>query len=361
MEIGLRGILIIVGVVVIGIILFDGYRRARDSRKTAIKMSLDLESIGDGKFDEFIGELPGGGNARVIPTSQQLENDEILFDYNEHDLNPRITAESLALKGSQSSQSKQKQPATPSDAASIARRVISQQDLFVGADVSDSRPASDKTNKTDKKNANQSAEKASETASDVSTALDTDIDTKPENKKTNKQNPEQNAEEQVRIKDEVLVINVAAKADRKIQGGELLGGLFNCGLHYGSMKIFHRFSHANGEGALMFSMANMVNPGVFDLDNINSFETPGVTFFLTLPGPKNSMTAFDLMLDTVRRLARILNAELKDETQSVLSQQTIDDYRRRIREFERSQIKLHAEAQSQANSQASKQSNKALS
>lgn len=356
MEIGLRGILIIVGIVVIGIILFDGYRRARDSRKTAIKMALDLENIDSDDFDEFIGELPGGGNARVISSSQQLENDEILFDYNEHDLNPRISTESLTIKDSQSSQSKHKQPSTYFETSSVARRVSSQQDLFVGADVSDSMPASGKTNKTDKKNALQrsGAEQANVTATGASSALDNDNDSRPE---TNKKNSQQ----QVTGKEEVLVIHVAAKAGKKIQGGELLGGLFNCGLHYGSMKIFHRFSHANGEGPLMFSMANMVNPGIFDLDNINSFETPGVTFFLTLPGPKNSMTAFDLMLDTVRRLARILNAELKDETQNLLSQQTIDDYRRRIRDFERSQIKLHTQAQNQASSQTGKQSNKVLS
>lgn len=356
MEIGLRGILIIVGVVVIGIIVFDGYRRARDSRKTAIKMALDLENIGNDDYDEFIGELPGGGNARVISNSQQLENDEILFDYNEHDLNPRITIESLTIKDSQSSQSKHKQPSTYFATSSVARRVSSQQDLFAGADVSGSMPASGKTNKTDKKNAQQSlgAEKASVTATDVSTTLDNDNDSRPE---TNKKNSQQ----QVTGKDEVLVIHVAAKAGKKIQGSELLGGLFNCGLHYGNMKIFHRFSHANGEGSLMFSMANMVNPGIFDLDNINSFETPGVTFFLTLPGPKNSMTAFDLMLDTVRRLARILNAELKDEAQTLLNQKTIDDYRCRIRDFERSQLKLHAEVRRQANSQIDAQSSKALS
>ena len=87
MEIGLRGMLIVVGLVIIAIILFDGYRRARDSRKTAIKMSMDLKGVTNDDFDEFLGELPNGGEVRVISNDQQIENDEVLFDYTEQDLN----------------------------------------------------------------------------------------------------------------------------------------------------------------------------------------------------------------------------------------------------------------------------------
>lgn len=332
MEIGLRGILIIVGVIIIAAILFDGYRRARDSRKTAIKMSLELEGIGDDNFDEFIGELPGGGRARVISSADQLHNDEILFDYNEDDLNPQLT-ESLAVK------SLQPKPDFTNDAAADVQST--QQDLF-GSAVHQ---------------VEQGAAKASnqEAASDQAVSAESKVMAD----QGNQQSPAQENFQQQQ-NDEVLIISVVAKPGKKIQGAELLGGLFNCGLHYGSMNIFHRFSHANGEGPLMFSMANMIKPGIFDLDNINGFETPGVSFFLTLPGPKNSMTAFDLMLDTSRRLARILNAELTDQQQKPLSQHAIDDYRRRIREFERTQIKIQTGAKISSNDQASSESSKAL-
>lgn len=335
MEIGLRGILIIVGVIIIAVILFDGYRRARDSRKTAIKMSLELEGVGDDDFDEFIGELPGGGRARVISSSDQLHNDEILFDYNEDDLNPQLT-ESLAVT---SQQPKQK----PDFANEAAPDVTStQQDLF-GA-VVHSEVAREIGSESEQKTA------CGQAVSEESTAM------------AGQKNPQSPAQEnlQQQQNDEVLIISVVAKPGKKIQGAELLGGLFNCGLHYGSMNIFHRFSHANGEGPLMFSMANMVKPGIFDLDNINGFETPGVSFFLTLPGPKNSMTAFDLMLDTSRRLGRILNAELSDQQQKPLTQHAIDDYRRRIREFERTQIKIQADTKIPLNGQTSGESSKAL-
>lgn len=313
MEIGLRGILILVGLVIIAIILFDGYRRARDSRKTAIKMSMDLEGTTNDEFDEFLGELPNGGQVRVISNNQQIKNDEILFDYTEQDLNPQFD-DAVAVK--KEGNVKRKEQLKVAEKA-LSAKVSTQQDLFgdAAADISIENGTIDVPE-----------------AAISSTEVRADSD-------------EQYQEKSANQSEEVLILNVVGKPGKNIQGRELLGGLFNCGLHFGSMNIFHRFSHANGEGALMFSMANMVNPGVFDLDNINTFETPGVTFFMTLPGPKNSMTAFDLMLDTVRRLARILNAEVKDDSQQPLTQEVIDDYRRRIREFERTQILLNKDSQ----------------
>src|SRR5690606_11483002 len=77
--------------------------------------------------------------------------------------------------------------------------------------------------------------------------------------------------------DEVLVINVLAR-DRPFSGAELLQILLTCDLRFGKMNIFHRYQEAGGKGPLQFSVANIVEQGVFDLDRIDDFTTRGVCF-----------------------------------------------------------------------------------
>lgn len=138
--------------------------------------------------------------------------------------------------------------------------------------------------------------------------------------------------------EEVLVINVMAPANEMLNGGVLLDALLQCGMRYGDMDIFHRYSDIKGEGALLFSMANMVKPGTFDLDTMDEFETPGICLFMTLPLNADSMQSFELMVNTASTLAQKLGGELKDEQRSVMTKQTIEHCRQRILDFERRRL-----------------------
>jgi cell division protein ZipA len=137
--------------------------------------------------------------------------------------------------------------------------------------------------------------------------------------------------------EEVLVVHVMAK-DHLLKGAELLDTVLQCGMRYGHMDIFHRYTSAKGDGAHLFSMANMVKPGTFDLDAMEQFETPGVSFFMTLPIDADSMQSFDLMIDTARTLAGTLGGELKDDQRSVMTKQTLEHCRERIRNYERQRL-----------------------
>lgn len=138
--------------------------------------------------------------------------------------------------------------------------------------------------------------------------------------------------------EEVLIINVMAHKGEMLNGADLLDIILRCGMRYGSMDIFHRHSDSKGEGALLFSMANMVKPGTFDLDAMDEFETPGVSLFMTLPIDADSMQSFELMVDTAHAIAEGLNGELKDEQRSAMTRQTLEHCRQRIRDFERMRL-----------------------
>ena len=81
-------------------------------------------------------------------------------------------------------------------------------------------------------------------------------------------------------------------------------------------------------------MANMVKPGTFDLASMDSFVTPGVSFFLQLPNKYGNMASFDQMLTAANAIKHALDGELKDENRSVLTRQTLEHYKQRIRDFE---------------------------
>ncbi len=138
--------------------------------------------------------------------------------------------------------------------------------------------------------------------------------------------------------EEVIIINVMAFKGETFNGNSLLDVILQCGLRFGSMDIFHRYSDTKGEGALLFSMANMVKPGTFDLDVMDEFETPGVSLFMTLPITADSLPSFELMLETANKIAETLDGELKDEQRSAMTRQTIEHCRQRIKDFERKKL-----------------------
>lgn len=133
---------------------------------------------------------------------------------------------------------------------------------------------------------------------------------------------------------EVVIINVMARQGYHFHGSDLLAVVREQGLQLGDMSIFHRHEKPDGSGRVVFSMANIVKPGTFDLATMDQFSTPGVSLFLQLPNKYGNMAAFELMLETALVLREQLDGELKDENRSVFTRQTIEHVRQRIRDFE---------------------------
>lgn len=135
--------------------------------------------------------------------------------------------------------------------------------------------------------------------------------------------------------DEVLIINVMARRGEVFAGPELLEAMVNNGLRYGDMDIFHRHESEDGRGKILFSAANMVVPGTFDLSAMEDFTSPGISMFLSLPIASDSLAAYNLMADTAHGIAEALGGEMKDENRSVMTRQTIEHGRQRVMEYER--------------------------
>ena len=64
------------------------------------------------------------------------------------------------------------------------------------------------------------------------------------------------------------------------------------------MNVFHRLVEGHPERGPVFSVANIMKPGSFDMATIQSLETPAIAFFLTLPAPMPALDAWETMLPT---------------------------------------------------------------
>lgn len=98
------------------------------------------------------------------------------------------------------------------------------------------------------------------------------------------------------LEDKIVAIHVAAPEGHVFVADALVDALQRAGLEYGEHGIFHRHVRTERGPARVFSVANMIKPGWFDLDRAAEDETPGAAFFLQLPGPVDGMAAFDDML-----------------------------------------------------------------
>lgn len=350
MELSVREWMMIVGVLLIVAVLLDGYRRVRNERRNRIRVSLSKavyqqhHSADDDGEDEDARtvsfELPNGG-ARVI--AKRSRNDLQL------DEPVPMLMESVRVGEQPAARREPRQPEIPAaqPAEEPARQAYAGDDRHGDDDQPEWRE--DVHPEPEAPRAARAAEPEPEP--DVAAVQESlwesdEPPQKPAPKPKSRQErdvkrAEPTAAELNAAPQEVLVINVISKDKGGFKGPDLLQILLACDLRFGKMNIFHRYEKANGRGQVQFSVANLVEPGTFTLDAIDSFTTPGVSFFLALPGPEAPIRAFDYMVETAQALVRNLNAELRDEAHSVITTQTLEHCRQRIRDFERKQLTLH--------------------
>jgi cell division protein ZipA len=131
----------------------------------------------------------------------------------------------------------------------------------------------------------------------------------------------------------IVALHITPAGDSRFLGADVLEALDDAGLKYGRRQVFHRLD-MNETSKSVYQVANLVEPGSFDLGTIAQTWIPGLTFFMVLPGPKDGVAAFADMLATARRIARHLRGEVKDATRSTLTRQTAHHIREEIVAFQ---------------------------
>lgn len=133
-------------------------------------------------------------------------------------------------------------------------------------------------------------------------------------------------------KEEVITLFVSGD----IKGTTLLETVTELGMKFGELDIFHRYEQPTGRGPLLFRMANMYNPGTFNLDDLDNFNTRGVVLFMTLPLKYDGHKAFTMMYNAANKIAEAMpRAAVLDGNRNPMTKQSVQHTYQKIREFER--------------------------
>ena len=126
----------------------------------------------------------------------------------------------------------------------------------------------------------------------------------------------------------LVYLTLVAK-EAKVSGQVVLDSLDAEGFRPGLMQLYYWCSDA--EPSVVFGVANMVEPGVLDPNELPGIETPGLVTFMSVP--HDGAIAFrvlNVMVAVSRRLARRIDATLCDETRSTLTAQAENHLREKI-------------------------------
>ena len=294
-ELNLRDVMVLAGSLLILAVIVDAWRRMRQQQRSRAQVKLVTDPAQDDAENDFshYRELPSG-RARVVSRDDLLRR--VAARPADADAHPAPAAANHASTAAGASDSTHEPRVAPpaEDSGAVLAGVRARADEPANLDWLDNLPAG---------------------------SADDDIDDPGEL-------PRQ-------ADTEAIILHVVARDSAVFLGKDLLEILLACDLRFGDLRFFHRHEQRAGRGPIQFSVANMLQPGVFDIDNMPAMQTRGVVFFLTLPGPRDMARAFDYMLETAKTVARNLGGELLDESRSVLTEQSVAHARQQVREFER--------------------------
>lgn len=169
---------------------------------------------------------------------------------------------------------------------------------------------------------------------DVFAAIEEDIQ-----QQDNEITPEQSGQEADTPKanqesDDLLVLYITSPAHTLFNGLSISKVADEIGMVYGHMNIFHHFGPGKlHSGQPLFSLANMHEPGSFDLGRMADLKTKGIVAFMYSPASIDASVVFELYLNTTQRMAELLGGDIRTSDNELLNTASINTLRDKAASF----------------------------
>ena len=115
----------------------------------------------------------------------------------------------------------------------------------------------------------------------------------------------------------IVTIRMVAIDDYEYSGKEIVDTLKESGMIHEEPGIFNYYYGSNK--IKVFSAANLHEPGIFDMNQLENLKVKGISFFMSLPLKTNEINAFDEMMSVLKKIKSSLKGELLDDNGSSLS------------------------------------------
>lgn len=116
-----------------------------------------------------------------------------------------------------------------------------------------------------------------------------------------------------------IQLYVIAPQNREFNGYYLAQALDNLGFIIGNNGLYHRHLDLSVASPILFSLANLEQPGSFPY-NMTEFSTFGVVLFMELPSPGSDLANLKMMLRAAKTLAEDLGGVVLTEEEEVLNE-----------------------------------------
>jgi len=135
--------------------------------------------------------------------------------------------------------------------------------------------------------------------------------------------------------DVVASVNILSKGPVGFTGMDIAHEMSVLGLEIGKRNVFHKYPNFDKRKFPMYSIANLYDPGEFDIHKMQRFVTKGLTMFMQVPCVSDPGTIFRQMIKDAQHLCNKLEGSLLDQDNKPLTAAGVEAIEAQIRDIDR--------------------------